>query len=76
MTEVDFLNEFSKNLETALQDAKTTQAELAYLSGLSPSTISRYLNGMQMPTVKALVNIIDALECEPEDLVDFYERID
>ena len=47
MSEVEWLREFSINLRRMMWDARMTQRELADLSGLSESCISRYLNGTQ-----------------------------
>lgn len=69
MTEVVWMEVFSDNLKDAMEDAGFNLRMLADESGLSISTISKYINKQQMPGVKALVNIAYALGIEVEDLV-------
>ena len=76
MTEVEWLEEFGDNLFSMMYEAKMTQAELAEITGLSKGTISKYLNKQQIPTVKAVLKIAYALECEVSDLIDFGETIE
>lgn len=57
MSEVEWINIFSGNLRSLLYETGMTQQELADKSGLTKSTISKYLNGQIMPSVAALVNI-------------------
>lgn len=76
MTEVEWLEEFGDNLFRLMYEAKMTQAELALATGLSKGTISKYLNKQHVPTVKAIINIAYALECEVSDLIDFGETIE
>lgn len=81
MTDVDWLEIFSGNLQGIMDEVGITQSELARDSGLSKSMISQYLNGKRIPTVKSIVNIIHAIpELDPRDLfsdlVYFDDRID
>ena len=48
-----------------------SQRELARLTGLNESTISRYINKLQMPTVRAIINISFALEWQFEDMLNY-----
>lgn len=75
MTEQQWLDIFGDNLAYMLEQAWMTQEELAEETGLSRGTISRYINKKRMPTVKALVNISYALDCDMNDLIDFGDRI-
>ena len=75
MTEVQFIRSFGNNLADQLEDAWMSQKELAEETGLHESTISRYVRGEMMPTLKNVINIMHALDCEFEDLVDCYEKI-
>ena len=75
ITEVQWLDVFANNLVSLLQDARMTQRELADASGISEATISKYVNGQQMPQVKALVNICYALDIDIEELIPTDEMI-
>ena len=70
-----FLKNFSENLKMELEDSGETLEELSEDSGVSMSTLSKYVNGLQMPSLKAFINIMWALNLEPEDLADFNRRV-
>lgn len=76
MSECDFLEEFAINLKDIMSEQYINQNELAKKSGISKATICRYLKAERMPTIKALVNISIALDCEIDDLVPAYNFID
>ena len=76
MTELEFMRRFGKNLAGALEYNGTTQRELSEDTGITDSTISYYVRGLRMPSIKNLVNIAIALECEIDDLIDVYEMIE
>lgn len=71
MTETEIMKEFGDNLRDILSEYQMSQAELAEEAGLSKATISYYIHGQRMPTVRALINLVYVLECDPEDLIDF-----
>lgn len=75
MSEVEWLKKFGKTLSDMLKDARMTQRELADATGLSESAISNYVNGKQIPTVRAIINICYELGCNTDDLIDFGERV-
>lgn len=75
MSEVEWLKKFGKTLSSMLKDARMTQRELADATGLSESAISNYVNGKQIPTVRAIINICYELACNTDDLIDFGERV-
>ena len=76
MSEVEWLNIFGSNLVDMLNDARMTQRELAEETGLSESTISKYIKKQQLPGIKAIINISEALDCSIDDLVYFGDRIE
>lgn len=76
MSELEWIQEFGEKLRNILDEWGTTQQELADETGLSKATISRCVRGEYMPSIKTLINIGHALDCDVEDLIDFYERID
>ena len=69
VSELEFIKEFSYNLKDAMREYDITQEELAEYSGFSQSTISRYLKGECMPSLKAICNLCCVFECEMSDLV-------
>ena len=75
ITQYRFLKEFGENLKAELEDARVTLEELSEDTGISIATLSRCMNGIQMPSLKEFINIMCALDLEPEDLVDFSRRV-
>lgn len=69
MTEQNYLEAFAYNLDYIMQDECINQSELAKRSNIGKSTISKYLNAKQMPTIKTISNICYALGCEFEDII-------
>lgn len=76
MSEKEWLREFGDNLRDIMKEKNLTQRELAKMTHLAPSTISKYLNEGLMPNAKAIVNLSYALDCSFEDLIDFFDTID
>lgn len=70
-----FMNDFGENLKRAIDEFGMTLSELSAYTGISISTLSNYANGLQMPSLTAYINIIHALDLEPEDLVDFNRMV-
>lgn len=69
MTELEWIEIFSGNLTSIMSEIGITQNQLAKAAGISKSLVSDYVNGKRMPTVKTIVNIIEAIpEKDPEDL--------
>lgn len=76
MTELEWMDIFRDNLVELMQDARKNQKELAEDTGLSEATISNYANKRQMPSIKAIINLSYALDCEVSVLIDFGDRIE
>lgn len=76
MTELEFMEDFSDRIDYFLRCKGWSQKDLAEKSGLSKSTVSRYIKGERMPTVKALVNICCALDCDVDELILVNEEFD
>ena len=70
-----FMKDFGENLKRALDEFGMTLSELSAYTGISIPTLSNYANGLQMPSLKAYINIMHALNLEPEELVDFNRRV-
>lgn len=76
MSEQEWLDIFGDNLASILEYTNTSRKELAECTGLTEGTISKYINKLQMPGVRALVNIGIALNWDFNDLMDFGDTID
>ena len=59
-----------------MDEAGISQSELAEATGLSISTINRYLSKQRLPGIKAILNISYELDCDLYDLIDFGSRIE
>lgn len=75
MNELELMRHFGEKLDEMLDYCNMTQKELAEESGISESTISCYIRGDRMPTLKSIINIMWALDCEFDELIDVYEKI-
>lgn len=73
MTEKEWIEIFSENLRSIMDEVGITQNELARDSGLGKSAISKYINGKAIPSVKSLVSICHAI---PElDNAELFESL-
>ncbi len=68
-TKAEYIEIFSCNLRRELLASGMCIDELAYKTCMSRRSISRYLNGKSMPTLKAAINLHMALGCLMEELV-------
>ena len=76
MSQQEWLDIFGDNLANILEEEKISQKELSRLTGLSESTISKYVNKLQMPTVRAIINISYALDWSFEDMLNYGDIIE
>lgn len=76
MSQQEWLDIFGDNLASILEEEKISQRELSRLTGISESTISKYINKLQMPTVRAIINISYALDWSFEDMLNYGDIID
>lgn len=76
MSELEWLDIFGDNLAEMLEYANMSQRDLADEAGLSESTISNYINKRKIPSLRAIINIAYALDCDLTDLIDFGDKID
>ena len=76
MSQQEWLNIFGDNLVSILEEEQISQKELSRLTGLSESTISRYINKSQMPNVRAIINISYALDWSFEDMLNYGDIIE
>ena len=76
MSELEWMDIFSENLVSTLEEADMTQRELSEMTGLSESSISNYIHKKRLPNAKAIVNLAYALNCSMDDLIDFGDTVD
>lgn len=75
MSEMEWLRIFGNNLAYHLQTIGMSQSEFARAAGLEQGSISRYINASQMPGIKAIINIANALGISIDELIDFGSTI-
>lgn len=76
MSETIWMKTFGNNLIYFMQQTGMTQEQLALATGLTQASISRYAAGIQMPGVRAIVNIANVLGVSTDDLIDFGDMIE
>lgn len=76
MSEQEWLEIFGDNLPSILEEYGLSQRDLADEIGVSESTISKYIHKKQIPSIKAIVNMVYALDIEFDDLIDFGSPIE
>jgi transcriptional regulator with XRE-family HTH domain len=75
MSEVEFISIFADNLRDLMESQGLSQRELSRESDVSHVAISMYLKKQRMPSVKSLINLSLALDCNLDDLIPFYDFI-
>ena len=76
MSELEWIETFAGNLTEIIKESGYSQREIADMTGIMQSTISKYMNGKMMPSVKNIVNLAYALNCDIRELCDFGDFID
>lgn len=69
LTKKEWEFEFKKRLQEIMQRKKITQEDLAKKIESTQQIVSRYLNGETVPTAYTMNRIMDALECDVNDLI-------
>lgn len=72
MSELELIDIFGDNLRDVLEESGYSQSELAEGTGLTKSTISKYINKQIMPSLKSVMNICLFLDCNIDDLLPMY----
>lgn len=67
---------WSEKVIELMKERRITQKQLAELSGINESSISRYLHSNQRPRMDVVVNIAKALKVETDYLLEDNERIE
>ena len=68
MTDEEFVREFAYRLKRKIRFSGMTGAEFARLTGISQPTISNYCTGKRAPTIHSTFKILNALNCNFNDL--------
>ena len=76
MSEMEWISIFGDNLIDIMDEKGYTQEQLANATGLTQSTISKYINKKQMPSIKAVINLAYALDCTTDELIEFGDIIE
>ncbi len=76
MSEMQWLAIFAGNLIDIMEERGYNQEQLAEASGITQASISRYIRKKQMPSVKAIINIAYAMDCDVNELIDFGDTIE
>ena len=76
MSELEWIETFAGNLTEIIKESGYSQREVADMTGIMQSTISKYMNGKMMPSVKNIVNLAYALNCDIRELCDFGDFIE
>lgn len=73
ISELEVIDIIGDNLRDLMKEARISQNELAKESGIEQGTISRCLNKQYMPSLKTIMNLCYALNCDYQDLLpDYY----
>lgn len=62
-------NELGKNIRELIRHKRMTQRELAERTGITTSSISRYIKGERIPNSEILVKIASALNTDTNSLL-------
>ena len=76
MSELEWIETLAGNLTEIIKESGYSQREVADMTGIMQSTISKYMNGKMMPSVKNIVNLAYALNCDVRELCDFGDFIE
>lgn len=76
MSELEWIETFAGNLTEIIKESGYSQREVADMTGIMQSTISKYMNGKMIPSVKNIVNLAYALNCDIRELCDFGDFIE
>lgn len=76
MKREEWMKEFGNSLQYELDTKGLNQRKLSKMTGIPASTINSYIKGLSMPSGFAIVKIVNALNADYFDLLDFGETID
>lgn len=67
------IEKFSERLSLCMKQRKVNGVELSASSGVTAATISRYLNGLRMPTVENVILLADSLNVSVDYLLGLHD---
>ena len=75
MSEVEFIDIFAGNLRSVMEETGYSVNELAKDIHVDKGTISRYRNGLVMPSVKNIINMCIVMCCNLDDLIPLMDYV-
>lgn len=67
---------WSEKVKKLMADNEVTQKQLSQMSGISESSLSRYLHNGKRPRIDIVINIAKALHVSTEYLLEEKDKID
>lgn len=71
MEDREYRKEFGDRLKTLLRDRSIRHDALAESVGVSRQSMSMYINGKSLPSIRIVRRIARVLNCDVRDLIDF-----
>ena len=75
MTENEWRKQFAGKLSHMIKARGCTQSEIAEEAGISEKALSNYVCGVRVPKANILANLVIALDCDANDLINFDDEI-
>ena len=71
MSEAEWVRTFKDNLIDIMEEQGYNQKQLAKESGLSEATISNYVTGKMIPSIKGVINLSKTFGISLDEFLDF-----
>jgi transcriptional regulator with XRE-family HTH domain len=71
--EQEIFKKFGNNLSNVLYENKISQRELSVKLGVTDQAVSNWVRGIKIPRYETLYNVMEILDCTPNDLIPFPE---
>lgn len=71
MSEAEWVRTFKENLIDIMEEQGYNQKQLAKESGLSEATISNYVTGKMVPSIKGVINLSKTFGISLDEFLDF-----
>ena len=75
ISEIEWMRIFSTNLREIMREQGVSPGDLADELCVTTGTVSKYMNGRIMPSVKALANIAHVLDVDIYDILYFGDYV-
>ncbi len=69
MLEEEIMQIISENLKYEMEDKQYSRKSLAFDSGITEASLSRYLNCERLISIVNLVKLCDTLDCNLDDIL-------